>query len=246
MSIQTKLDNACESIIVQLKKMPDNFTKVSGISPLRDENNLIRRLLSIYLGSCFEVNNAFYKEFRKCGSKEVASVFLHIIRLNQCLMSDLGKLLGTTWKIDHNSVEASQNYPEKFSLETLSLKDLTKHAVVWLYLQIFISEEIFKTVNPAILHCSGNKLKLSYFHVKWLLESETIKNAKHKSREIPKFRKNQLAKLKNSCEILFGEENSENLSYFDDILDSQVEVFEASVGKVKSYGSGGKSSFQKI
>ena len=190
-------------------------------------------------------------------------MFLHIVRLNQCLMNDLGKLLGSTWKLDSNPIPASQNYSEKFSLETLSLKDLTKHAAIWLYFQIVISDEVFKSVNPAILHCTDDKVKLSYFHVKWLMQNSEVKNADNKGREFKKYRKEQLAKLVECCEMLFSIErtcrrslkkegvnekgendvkNDDNTEvqdsdYFDDILKSQVDIFAESVGKVSSYGT---------
>ena len=237
MSVQTKLDHATTKISLHLKQMPSNFTKVTGTSPVRDEHNLIRRLICIYLGSCYEVNNSFYKEFKKCATKETAALFLHILRLNQCLVSDLTKLLGSTWKLDNGAVESAVNYSKTFGTETLSLKDLSRHTIVWIYFQIFISEIVFKEVNQAILRDTKGKFKLGYYHAKWILENKEIKNATHKGRVIPKFRREQLEKLKSGCELLFEDILQDGNSYFDDILDAQVKVFTDSLDKVSDYGT---------
>ena len=56
-----------------------------------------------------------------------------------------------------------------------------------------------------------------------------------------------MAKLKGCCEMLLGGESEESVgsefenedsaNYFDDILESQVDVFNEAVGKVTSYGT---------
>ena len=95
-------------LLQKIKNSPENFQKILNVGPSRDQDNKIRAVICVIIGSSYEVTKSIYENLIEYDGNDYLKLVLNGVLKG--LVRDLEVLLGSTWNVDHRPLDVAENY----------------------------------------------------------------------------------------------------------------------------------------